>query len=393
MICQGYWHFWGASAVSDGHSKTWHIIFMIAGNGRFSEVKSANIQLIGCIFHLKNDFVRNSGCTPFLRVYVVFLFQIIKQNPKLVYLTLASGKVGFLRDAVIIWTSAVLQKRIVAHYHGGNFHNFVSNAPIWLKRIIKFSLGLVDTLVLLGGNLRFMFRNLIPSEKIRILYNGLDTEAYKWISQSTSNDEIIILFMGHLTYPKGFWQLTKAYPRLKEKFTDIHLLFAGALPEPRFTLGEFLTGEHREDFQNRMHEITNETLDFINSAEQYNGRYLGFVSGPQKMKAFSRADIFVLPSFTEGFPMSVLEAMAAGLPVVVTPVGVLPEILEDGKNGFFVTPGDVDDLTSKLEILIKDETLRRRMGENNRKYAARNFDIQIIAKQLVHILEDTIFSE
>jgi hypothetical protein len=55
----------GASAVSDGCSKARHIIFMIEGNGHFSEAKSANIQLIGCIFSLRNDFVRNSGCAPF----------------------------------------------------------------------------------------------------------------------------------------------------------------------------------------------------------------------------------------------------------------------------------------------------------------------------------------
>jgi hypothetical protein len=53
----------GASAVSDGCSKTWHLIFMIAGNGHFPEAKSANIQIIVCIFPLRNEFVRNSGCT------------------------------------------------------------------------------------------------------------------------------------------------------------------------------------------------------------------------------------------------------------------------------------------------------------------------------------------
>lgn len=340
--------------------------------------------------NLKKGIFDFQGMLAFLRVYAALLYQILKTKPRLVYLPLASGKIGFLRDAVIIYTSVVLRRRIVVHYRGGNFHNFYGNAACWLKRIIWLTLRHVDTVIVLGGNLGFMFDGLVSKKKIKVLYNGIDSKRYIGLQRPGSNGKVTVLFMGHLTYPKGFWHLTKAYGRLRDKCPNVELEFAGALPQASANVAEFLSGRRRQEFQDSMQQITDETLDFIKRADQYGARYLGFVSGREKMEALSRADLFVLPSFTEGFPMSVLEAMAAGLPVVVTPVGVLPEILKDGENGFFVKPGDVEDLEAKIEMLIKDEGLRRRMGENNRKLVARRFDIQVVAKQLVHILEGTV---
>lgn len=340
--------------------------------------------------NLKKGILDFEGIAAFVRVYICFVFHLFLNRPNLIYFTLASGKIGFLRDAVIIWTSAVLRRRIVVHYHGGNFHNFYGQSAGWLKSVIRVSLKLVDTVVVLGGNLGFMFEGLVPSKKIKVLYNGIDTEVYSQIHRSISNGKVTILFMGHLTYPKGFWHLIKTYRRLRERWPNAELEFAGALPEARDSLGEFLTGEVRREFETNKRKITDETLSFIDGGEQWGASYLGFVSGREKMAPFSRADIFVLPSFTEGFPMSVLEAMAAGLPVVVTPVGVLPEILKEGENCLFVRPGDVEDLEAKIEMLIKDQGLRRRMGQKNRELAMREFDIKVVAEKLVHILEETV---
>lgn len=107
--------------------------------------------------------------------------------------------------------------------------------------------------------------------------------------------------------------------------------------------------------------------------------------GVEKIRVFADADIFVFPSYTEGFPMVVLEAMASGLPIVATPVGALPEFLEDGVNGFFVNIGDVDDLVERIEKLITDEELRTEIGLHNREYVVSRFDIKSIAKDLVDI--------
>jgi glycosyltransferase involved in cell wall biosynthesis len=111
-----------------------------------------------------------------------------------------------------------------------------------------------------------------------------------------------------------------------------------------------------------------------------------FVSDELKIKLFSDADIFVLPSYSEGFPMVVLEAMASGLPVIVTHVGALPEFFEDGRNVLYVQNGNRDDLVEKVKKLILDEKLRKQMGLNNKIYVSNKFQIKSTAKEMINIM-------
>jgi glycosyltransferase involved in cell wall biosynthesis len=89
------------------------------------------------------------------------------------------------------------------------------------------------------------------------------------------------------------------------------------------------------------------------------------VSGEEKLACFERADVFVFPSHYEGMPMAVLEAMAAGLPVVATSVGGIPELVADGVNGILIAPRAPRDLSAALEKLCKDARLRSEMGHKN----------------------------
>jgi glycosyltransferase involved in cell wall biosynthesis len=88
--------------------------------------------------------------------------------------------------------------------------------------------------------------------------------------------------------------------------------------------------------------------------------------------------VFALPSLSEGFGRVFIEAMALGKPVVATSVGGIPEIVHDGENGFLVEPGDIVALAGKLEILIKDEVLARKMGKEGKKFVQENFSNKII---------------
>ena len=101
-----------------------------------------------------------------------------------------------------------------------------------------------------------------------------------------------------------------------------------------------------------------------------------------KEKYLKKADIFVLPTYHEGLPNAILEAMAAGLPVISTPVGGIPEAVQEGKNGFLINPGEVSRLQEKMLLLMGNLLLRKRMGKYSRKIAEDKFDIRKILHQL-----------
>jgi glycosyltransferase involved in cell wall biosynthesis len=89
---------------------------------------------------------------------------------------------------------------------------------------------------------------------------------------------------------------------------------------------------------------------------------LGWVSGAAKQRVLAEGTIYVLPSYAEGLPISVLEAMEAGMPVVATAVGGIPDAIEDGAEGFLVSPGDINSLVNRISQLLQDSDLRSRMG-------------------------------
>ena len=117
-------------------------------------------------------------------------------------------------------------------------------------------------------------------------------------------------------------------------------------------------------------------------------KFLGWVSGKEKEHAFHTASIYCLASDGEGFPMGVLDAWAYGIPCVVTPVGGIPDIVSDGKNGLVFPVRDIDALSKKLEILISNEELRKNIVHETDKYVNGLFNIKTINREL-----DKIYSE
>ena len=111
----------------------------------------------------------------------------------------------------------------------------------------------------------------------------------------------------------------------------------------------------------------------------------GWISGDKKNEIFQASDVLILPSYSEGLPMSILEAMAVGLPIISTPVGGIPEAVEDGVNGFLIQPGDYKALAEKIDILANDKQLREQMGQNGYKIAKEKFDVDVVIKQLKEI--------
>ena len=114
-------------------------------------------------------------------------------------------------------------------------------------------------------------------------------------------------------------------------------------------------------------------------------KLLGWGSGKNKDLAFRNASIFCLPSYSEGFPMGVLDAWAYHLPVVTTPVGGLPDVAVEGENCLLFNPGDIDLLAKQLNRLIDDASLHHKLAEASARFADEQFNINELSKQLEKI--------
>jgi glycosyltransferase involved in cell wall biosynthesis len=397
----------------------------VATNLLLEAFENNKIELLHVRSNVRNENAKKGifdieGITSFLKVYKNFLHQLRKIKPDKVYFLLSSGKIGFLRDAIIVFTTKLLHRKTVAHYRGGNFHNFYKQQRLIFQWFIRQTLKNIDCLIVQAEILKNIFNGLVDRNKIRVLYNGLPfekdgsrTNPATVISSAgfrTSNETVrnnlkcgidhninynkkrsfTILFIGHIAFSKGFYELVLAYLRLRRKY-NVRLLFAG---EKRFSgnnrksVISFLSGESKKFFLEHTEHIENFINEFILYANNYGAQYLGIITEEEKKKVFTETDVFVLPSYTEGFSMSVLEAMASGLPVVVTPVGALTEIVSEGKSGLFVKIGDSEDIESKIEQLITNPELARTMGKNNKEYVHQTFNIKDIAEQLETILAE-----
>jgi glycosyltransferase involved in cell wall biosynthesis len=205
-------------------------------------------------------------------------------------------------------------------------------------------------------------------------------------SRNLANGVFTILFVGLLSPAKGFVDLLRAVPRVLKDVPQARFLFAGEWLENERNV---LFGENgqRLDFDPRV------VRDLWEKACARYGsqlKHLGIISGEEKTITFKSADVLVFPSYSEGLPLTVLEAMAASLPVVVTPVGALPEILQSEVNAKFVPCGDVDALARALVDLARDPIGCREMGIANRRLVEMQFTPEMISAQLADILREIV---
>ena len=232
--------------------------------------------------------------------------------------------------------------------HGMDINNFDTKSIY--GHLISFSLNHCDKVISVSGDLAETMKSLgITEDKIVILRNAVDTELFKPFKNmelrykyAIGENEILILFVGYLDTFKGIFELIDAFYEINKKNKNVKLMMVG-------------TGPKKDEIKKKVSKLNLE--DFV--------IFTGKISPVEMYNYYQAADIFVLPSYTEGLPISVLEAMACGLPIVTTNVGGIPEVIEDGLNGFIINSKDENELREKLKILIKNKGLREKFGNKS----------------------------
>jgi UDP-glucose:(heptosyl)LPS alpha-1,3-glucosyltransferase len=210
----------------------------------------------------------------------------------------------------------------------------------------------------------------IPEDKIRVIPNGVNPKEFSFSKKEKiklrkklgfSKEDKIILFVGRNLKRKGLEYILKALPIMKEK--NAKLVVCGGDDEYHRNIVKKLNQDSRVIFA-------------------------GNVKNVPEYCAVS--DIFVFPTFYEGFSFATLEAAASGLPIIATVANGTEDLIEDGKNGFLLKERTPEAIAKKVNLLMEDEKLRTRMGENARKAVLQKYSFDKIAKQILEVIDEVI---
>jgi len=203
----------------------------------------------------------------------------------------------------------------------------------------------------------------VPAEKVTVIPPGVNPE--QWARQGArplQGEAVKILFVGGNLERKGGSLLIQAFRELRS--------MAGTAVE--------------------LHLVTKDTLAPEPGITVYNGIQ---PNSPALKKLYHESDIFCLPTKGDCLPMVLSEAGAAGLPIVSTRVAAIPEIVQEGKNGFLIPPDDLPALVAALKHLIQDQNLRAEMGEHGIKIVRQNYDAVVNTARLLDLLKEVINQE
>ncbi len=179
-------------------------------------------------------------------------------------------------------------------------------------------------------------------------------------------DKKIILFLGRIHWKKGLDLLIKAYAKLVKERDDVHLLIAG---------------NDEDGYSKKVKTWLKEfSIPFISTKARVT--FTGMLTGKEKLEAYSGSDIFVLPSYSENFGMSVIEAMACGVPVVISnKVGIYKEI--QGNKAGIVVDTNAESLYKGIKLLLDNSELRKEIANNGEKLVEEYYDIDKVAERMI----------
>ena len=230
----------------------------------------------------------------------------------------------------------------------------------------KLSFRLIDKVIAITPwELEILNKYIKDKKKISVIPNGTDKILYNKIKNNNfkKNNKIkekkLVLFFGRLNPTKGPEKLALAAISISKKRKDIAFVWVG--PD-----------------EGKAEEVKKLIKPYENM------QYLGPISGKEKIaEMYQAADVYVLPSYREGLPLTLFEAMASGLPIVASPVNGVPFEMKEPQNGFFSNYGDIDSLEKNISRLIDNPKLAKAISKNNFK-KSKNFDWEKICKMYMH---------
>lgn len=292
---------------------------------------------------------------------IVWVFMLLMKRPDIVHVHTNSGLGFYSRAWMAIWAEKFGAKAIL-HMHGGGFREFYDGMKSARQARVRKLLNAVSVLVVLTEEWKSFFLSIeVASERIVVLTNSVFLPQMS--EEAGKTEKMTVLYMARIERQKGIYELIDMVENHPEILSKYHFILAG----PR---------------TNDWHIIHDRIakLGLADSLEMPGG-----LIGDRKDAAFRKAHVFVLQSFVEGLPIGLMEAMSYGLACITTPVGGIPDVIKDKKNGLLIPPGDSEALADSLQFLANNTDRMRDMANNARSDIENEYNWQKRAEDIMSL--------
>jgi glycosyltransferase involved in cell wall biosynthesis len=309
-------------------------------------------------WHVEHVATHRDGSTAakigtFVLGFGQYLTALVIRRPDVVHLHMSSYG-SFVRKAIMFWTARALRVPAVVHVHGSEFDVFHDALPTPLRAVVRATFTQAAVVVALGDRWAQRLAVIAPGARIVSIPNGVRVPTARAEPAARAPR---VVFLGEIGERKGAFVLLEAWAKVGTE-PDVpagaHLTLAG---DRGTELARAIVAERG----------LSDTVDVRS-----------WLSPAEAAELLAGADVFVLPSRSEGQPMAVLEAMANGLCVVASDVGGIPELIDDGRSGLLVPPDDVEALVAALRRVLADAALRAQLGAAARERVLADFDLDVV---------------
>lgn len=307
----------------------------------------------------------------------LFAWRAARYRTGLVYVPISQGRWGYARDAVLLSIARLLRRPAVVHLRGSNLQQFYRSSPAFERAIIRKTLSWSRRAIVLTPGLQGVFEGLVPLERVRVLENaipdpwpeGIDRLRHERRMRAESEHASLrVLYVANDFATKGASTLVKALaePGLEQAVVRM----VGAPPE------EVAQGTERLAVE-------------LGIAERVD--LLGGIEGQEKWRAYEWADVFAYPTENDGQPLVILEAMAAGLPIVASTYGGIPDTVAE--TALLVAPGDHAGLADALRSLIERPALRDELSHAARGRFVTRYTLESFQQRFEAVFGDLLEAE
>lgn len=304
------------------------------------------------------------------------LYRIIRsQRPALLYLQTTQSTLAYIKDSFYVLIASLLGLKVVGHLRGSEFKHWWQNSNWLVKRYVKCMQKRITRQIVLGKNLVPLYADVMPKRRVAVVPNGKNLPA-TWNPKLSSQfsppkgEPLTLLFLSNLRSRKGALETLEAFRLLCSITTaPLKLILAGAP---------------------RDQEIVTGVADFLHRNPELNIEVPGQVLSEKKWELFCLADIFVFPpTQPEGHPWVLVEALAAGLPVIATDQGAIVESVLHGENGYIST-GEAKDIAKYLALLIESPSLREDFSLRSRELYVNAFTEECMVNGLCKVFKQAL---